>query len=115
MLEAIIDAPSEHVFKAHTDPNMMPQWRGPRRFTTTIGKTGLREVGIISTFFMQYGLIDKYRGIVTPVAVGKDKSFFKDIKNNDELNLKLFKTKTSNHRGNYIFYYYHSDIKEKNR
>jgi hypothetical protein len=111
VLEAVFDAPAERVFKAHTDPNIMPHWWGPRRFTTTSGKMDVRPAGIVSTF-MQHGLIDEYRGVVAPVAIGKGKPFFKDIKNN-ELNLKLFKTKTYN-RGNYIIDY-HSDKKEKNR
>jgi hypothetical protein len=102
----------ERVFRAHTDPNIIPQCWSPRRFTTTIEKMDVRPAGIVSTF-MQHSLIDKYWSIAAPVSIGKGKSFFKDIKNN-ELDLKLFKAKTYNHCRNYIFYC-HSDKKEKNR
>jgi uncharacterized protein YndB with AHSA1/START domain len=32
------NAPRELVFKAYTDPKLIPQWWGPRRYTTTIDK-----------------------------------------------------------------------------
>ena len=32
----IFDAPLERVFKASTDPKLIPLWWGPRRFTTTV-------------------------------------------------------------------------------
>jgi hypothetical protein len=75
-------------------------------------KMDVRLAGIVSNF-MQYSLIDEYRSVVAPVATGKDKPFHNDIKNN-EVDMKLFKTKTYNHRRNYIFYH-HSYKKEKNR
>ena len=34
----IYDAPKNLLFKAHTDPSLIPQWWGPERFTTTIDK-----------------------------------------------------------------------------
>ncbi len=34
----IYDAPKNLLFKAHTDPDLIPQWWGPERFTTTIDK-----------------------------------------------------------------------------
>ena len=30
------EAPREHLFKAHTDPELFAQWIGPGRFTTTL-------------------------------------------------------------------------------
>ena len=32
------DAPRELVFKAFTDPKLIPQWWGPKIYTTTIDK-----------------------------------------------------------------------------
>ena len=75
-------------------------------------KTDVRLAGIVSNF-MQHGLIDQYRSVVAPAATGKGKPFQKDIKNN-ELDTKLFKMNTYNHRRNYVFYC-RSDNKEKNQ
>ncbi len=75
-------------------------------------KMDVRLAGIVSNF-MQYGLIDQYRSVVAPAATGKGKPFQKDIKNN-ELDTKLFKMNTYNHRRNYVLYC-RSDNKEKNQ
>ncbi len=40
------DAPRELVFKAITDPNLIPQWWGPRSLTTTVDKMEVRPGGI---------------------------------------------------------------------
>lgn len=37
-MERVFDAPAERVFKVCTDPNLIPQWWGPRRYTTTVEK-----------------------------------------------------------------------------
>ena len=74
-------------------------------------KMDVRLAGIVSNF-MQHGLTDQYRSVVAPAATGKGKPFQKDIKNN-ELDMKLFKMNTYNHRRNYVFYC-RSDNKEKN-
>ena len=39
------DAPRELVFKAHTDPNWIAQWWGPRIYTTIVDKLELRPGG----------------------------------------------------------------------
>jgi uncharacterized protein YndB with AHSA1/START domain len=39
------DAPRELVFKAVTDPNLIPQWWGPRYLTTEVDKLDLRPGG----------------------------------------------------------------------
>jgi hypothetical protein len=75
-------------------------------------KMNVTLAGIVSNF-NQHGLIDEYPSVVAHVATGKDKPFHNDIKNN-EVDMKLFKMKTYNHRRNYIFYH-HSYKKEKNR
>ena len=40
------DAPRELVFKAHTDPNLYPQWLGPRRLTMKLEKFEPRSGGM---------------------------------------------------------------------
>jgi uncharacterized protein YndB with AHSA1/START domain len=39
------DAPRELVFKACTDPNLVPQWWGPRRFSTLVDMMDVRPGG----------------------------------------------------------------------
>jgi len=40
------DAPRELVFKAYTDPDLIPQWWGPRIFTTIVEKMEVRPGGM---------------------------------------------------------------------
>ena len=42
----IMDAPPELVFKAYTDPELIPRWWGPRRYATTVDKMDLRPGGV---------------------------------------------------------------------
>jgi uncharacterized protein YndB with AHSA1/START domain len=39
------DAPRELVFRAHTDPDLLVQWLGPRDLTTTIDRYEARDGG----------------------------------------------------------------------
>jgi uncharacterized protein YndB with AHSA1/START domain len=41
----VFDAPRELVFKAYNDPKLIPQWWGPRKYTTTITKMDMRPGG----------------------------------------------------------------------
>ena len=41
----VFDAPRELVFKAFTDPNLISQWWGPRRYTTTVDRMDVRQGG----------------------------------------------------------------------
>jgi uncharacterized protein YndB with AHSA1/START domain len=41
----IMDAPPELVFKAYTDPTLVPKWWGPRRYTTIVEKMEVRPGG----------------------------------------------------------------------
>lgn len=41
----VFDAPRELVFKTYTDPNLLPRWWGPKRFTTTVEKMDVRPGG----------------------------------------------------------------------
>jgi uncharacterized protein YndB with AHSA1/START domain len=45
VLTRVFDAPRELVFRAFTDPELIPQWWGPRRYTTTIDKMDVRPGG----------------------------------------------------------------------
>jgi uncharacterized protein YndB with AHSA1/START domain len=42
----LFDAPRELVYKAFTDPKLLPQWWGPRRYTTIVDKMEVRRGGI---------------------------------------------------------------------
>lgn len=42
----VFDAPRELVFKAHTDPNLIPKWWGLRSNTTTVDKMEVRQGGL---------------------------------------------------------------------
>lgn len=42
----VFDAPRDTVFKAYTDPDRIPQWWGPVRFTTVVDKMDVRRGGI---------------------------------------------------------------------
>lgn len=41
----VFDAPREQVFKAFTDPKMIPEWWGPRYLSTTVEKMEVRPGG----------------------------------------------------------------------
>jgi uncharacterized protein YndB with AHSA1/START domain len=40
------DAPRELVYEAYTDPKLLPQWLGPRDYTTTVDKMEVRPGGL---------------------------------------------------------------------
>lgn len=44
-LTRVFDAPRELVFRAYTDPSLIPRWWGPRRFTTTVDRMDVRPGG----------------------------------------------------------------------
>lgn len=41
----VFDAPRDIVFKAYTDPELVPRWWGSRRFTTTVDEMDVRRGG----------------------------------------------------------------------
>jgi uncharacterized protein YndB with AHSA1/START domain len=43
--ERIFDAPRERVFQAYTDPELIPRWWGPRRYTTIVEEMDVRPGG----------------------------------------------------------------------
>jgi uncharacterized protein YndB with AHSA1/START domain len=40
------NAPRQRVFKAYTDPTLIPQWWGPRRLTTTVETMEVKKGGV---------------------------------------------------------------------
>jgi uncharacterized protein YndB with AHSA1/START domain len=68
------DAPRELVFKVITDPALIPNWWGPRRFTTKVDKMDVR-VGGTWRFInrdangTEHGFRGVYREIVPPERI----------------------------------------------
>ncbi len=46
VITRVFDAPRELVFKTITDPGLVPQWWGPKRFTTIVDKMDLKQGGV---------------------------------------------------------------------
>jgi len=46
VIEREFAAPRELVYRAHTDPELLVQWYGPRRYITTIDRHELRDGGV---------------------------------------------------------------------
>ena len=46
IITRVFDAPRNHVFRAYTDPKLIPQWWGPERYTTVIDKMDVRPGGL---------------------------------------------------------------------
>lgn len=46
IITRFFDAPRKLVFKAYTDPNLIPQWWGSKRLTTTVIEADVRPGGI---------------------------------------------------------------------
>ena len=67
----VFDAPRELVYQVYTDPKLIPQWWGPRRYTTTIDKMDLRPGGVWRYVQRgeqgdEYGFHGVYREITPP-------------------------------------------------
>ena len=45
VITRLFDAPRERLFKAMTDPTLIPKWWGPRRYETIVDKMELRAGG----------------------------------------------------------------------
>ncbi len=46
VITRIFDAPRELVFRAITDPNLIPQWWGPKGLTTVVDRMDVRPGGV---------------------------------------------------------------------
>lgn len=71
VMERVFDAPPKRVFEACTDPDLIPQWWGPKRYTTTIDKDELRPGGTWRYISRdsegnEYAFNGVYREIVPP-------------------------------------------------
>jgi uncharacterized protein YndB with AHSA1/START domain len=71
LITRIFDAPRELVFKASTNPDLIPLWWGPKRYTTTVEKMDVKPGGVWR--FIQrdqegnkYAFNGVYREIVPP-------------------------------------------------
>ena len=68
-----LDAPRELVFKAITDPALIPHWWGPRKYTTKVDKMDVRPGGswrfINSGPDGDHGFRGEYREVVPPERI----------------------------------------------
>jgi len=71
VMERVFDAPRELVFKAYTEPTLIPKWWGQRNTTTTVDKMEVKPGGLWR--FIQrdadgneYAFNGEYREIVPP-------------------------------------------------
>ncbi len=67
----VFDAPRELVFQAHTDPNHVPHWWGPRHLTTTVETMDVRPGGAWRIVQRdpegnEYAFRGEYREVVPP-------------------------------------------------
>lgn len=46
IMERVFDAPRELLWKAHTDPNLIPKWWGPRNYETIVEKMEFKPGGV---------------------------------------------------------------------
>jgi uncharacterized protein YndB with AHSA1/START domain len=73
-IERVFDAPRERVFAIYTDPELIPRWWGPRRYTTTVEKMDVRTGG--DWHFVQrddegneHGFRGTYREVTPPERI----------------------------------------------
>ncbi len=71
VMDRVFNAPRELVFKAYTDPDLIPKWWGPRKYTTTVDKLDVKVGG--AWRFVQrdadgnvYAFNGEYREIAPP-------------------------------------------------
>lgn len=69
-IEREFDAPRELVFNVTTDPEFIPQWWGPREYTTTIDKADVRSGGewryVHHANGMDFGFHGVYHEVLAP-------------------------------------------------
>jgi uncharacterized protein YndB with AHSA1/START domain len=74
VITRVFDAPRSIVFKALTDPDLMPRWYGPRAYTTTVDTADVRPGGqwrFVHTDGEgnEYGFHGVYHDVVAPERV----------------------------------------------
>jgi uncharacterized protein YndB with AHSA1/START domain len=71
VMTRVFNAPRHLVFKAYTDPKLIPRWWGPRKYTTVVDQLDLR-VGGVWRFVQhddaghEFGFHGEFREIVPP-------------------------------------------------
>lgn len=64
------NAPRERVFEAYTDPKLIPQWWGPRRYTTHVDRMEVKKGGVWRFIHRgpegEFAFNGVYHEIVTP-------------------------------------------------
>ncbi|HKG40427.1 MAG TPA: SRPBCC family protein [Conexibacter sp.] len=72
-IERIFDAPRERVFTLWTDPDLIPEWWGPRGTTTVVDEADVRPGGrwrfVVLSNGVEQGFRGVYRELVTPERV----------------------------------------------
>lgn len=72
VLERVFDAPPEKVFKAWTDPAILPRWFAPRPFTTPKVEIDLRPGGVFNVVMRsEDGTEYPNPGVVLEVVPGR--------------------------------------------
>lgn len=73
LITRVFDAPREVVFKAFTDPDLIPKWWGPARYETTVDRADVRPGGlwryVSRDADTEYGFKGVYHDIVVPERV----------------------------------------------
>ncbi len=74
VMTRVFDAPRELVFKAYTDPAVIPHWWGPRRYTTVVDKMDMRAGGAWRFVSRdadgnEFGFHGEYREVVPPERI----------------------------------------------
>lgn len=74
VITRVFDAPRTLVFKAYTDPNLIPEWWGPKRFTTKIDKMDVKPGGLWrfvqrDTAGSKYAFHGVYHEILSPERI----------------------------------------------
>jgi uncharacterized protein YndB with AHSA1/START domain len=72
-IERIFDAPRERVFALWTDPDLIPEWWGPRGTTTVVDRADVRPGGswrfVVTSQGVEQGFRGTYREIVAPERI----------------------------------------------
>jgi len=73
-VERTFDAPRDAVFRAYTDPKLLAQWMGPRKYKMTIERMDVRPGGRwhfthIDTDGTKYGFHGEFREVVRPERI----------------------------------------------
>src|SRR5512141_1584118 len=80
LITRVFDAPRELVFRAHTDPDLIPLWWGPRSTMTIVEKMDLRAGGAYRFLHRgpdgsEYSFYGEFREIVPPERIVQTSEF----------------------------------------